>query len=300
LSNQPRPKLHRFDRLFLGCRFLLCHTFKSSAGTPTIVCRITIEEPVRLQQKTNIRARPFNQLVEHRRLQEVSGQTRVRCSSVRQLHHRRRRRHSYQWQVSVGRKHRRPRRSQNRLAFQKARQKDPSPVIDGFTPDQQFFIAWGQFRGDEVRPETQKLMVQSDPHPVAKFRIIGPLSNFEPFASAFQCKANSKMVRPSGPLCRLVVIQTKNGKARLGGGLPTMIVCMSERMLAQASRRRMNSQLLASPGPSLTDCIRARRKACRDCVAPARKSLIVSPFSYGIPLLDEFISITRTITLAND
>jgi putative endopeptidase len=87
------------------------------------------------------------------------------------------------------------------LAFQKARQKNPSPLIDGFTPDQQFFIAWGQFRGDEIRPETQKLMVQSDPHPVAKFRVIGPLSNFEPFASAFQCKANSKMVRPRADRC---------------------------------------------------------------------------------------------------
>jgi endothelin-converting enzyme/putative endopeptidase len=34
----------------------------------------------------------------------------------------------------------------------------------------------GQFRGDE----TQKLMVQGDPHPVAKFRVIGPLSNYPP------------------------------------------------------------------------------------------------------------------------
>ena len=32
----------------------------------------------------------------------------------------------------------------------------PQPTIDGFTPEQQFFIAWGQFRGDETRPETQR------------------------------------------------------------------------------------------------------------------------------------------------
>ena len=87
------------------------------------------------------------------------------------------------------------------LAFQKARQKNPAPLMDGFTPDQQFFIAWGQFRGDETRLETQKLMVQGDPHPVAKFRVIGPLSNFEPFASAFQCKSDSKMVRPAADRC---------------------------------------------------------------------------------------------------
>jgi putative endopeptidase len=87
-------------------------------------------------------------------------------------------------------------------AFQKAQQgKPPAPVIDGFTPDQQFFVAWGQFRGDETRPETQKLMVQGDPHPVAKYRVIGPLSNFPPFAKAFSCKADSAMVRPEKERC---------------------------------------------------------------------------------------------------
>ena len=88
------------------------------------------------------------------------------------------------------------------LAFQRAQQgKPPAPVVDGFTPDQQFFIAWGQFRGDETRPETQRLMVQGDPHPVAKFRVIGPLSNFPPFAKAFSCKPDSPMVRPAAEQC---------------------------------------------------------------------------------------------------
>jgi putative endopeptidase len=88
------------------------------------------------------------------------------------------------------------------LAFQKAQKSgDPQPTIDGFTPNQQFFIAWGQFRGDETRPETEKLMVQGDPHPVARFRVIGPLSNFPPFAEAFSCKAGSAMVRPESEHC---------------------------------------------------------------------------------------------------
>ena len=43
------------------------------------------------------------------------------------------------------------------LAYKKSREgKPPEPTIDGFTPDQQFFIAWGQWRGDEIRPETQR------------------------------------------------------------------------------------------------------------------------------------------------
>jgi len=79
--------------------------------------------------------------------------------------------------------------------------KPPAPTIDGFTPDQQFFIAWGQFRGDETRIESQRLMVQGDPHPVAKYRVIGPLSNFPPFKKTFGCKEGSPMVRATSEQC---------------------------------------------------------------------------------------------------
>ncbi|HZJ64181.1 MAG TPA: M13 family metallopeptidase [Kofleriaceae bacterium] len=88
-------------------------------------------------------------------------------------------------------------------AFQKAQQQTPAPTIDGFTPDQQFFIALGQFRGDETRLETQRLMVQSDPHPVAKFRVLGPLSNMPEFQAAFSCKAGAAMMRPAGQRCKV-------------------------------------------------------------------------------------------------
>jgi putative endopeptidase len=81
------------------------------------------------------------------------------------------------------------------LGLQKALAKNPGPTVDGFTPDQQFFIAWGQFRGDELRPETQRLMVQNGPHPTGKFRVIGPLSNMPEFAKAFGCAPGSEMVR---------------------------------------------------------------------------------------------------------
>lgn len=88
-------------------------------------------------------------------------------------------------------------------AFQIAQKEQPAPVIDGFTPDQQFFIAWGQFRGDAIRLETQRLMVQGDPHPIAKYRVIGPLSNFPEFHQAFNCKAGSDMVRPAEQRCEV-------------------------------------------------------------------------------------------------
>jgi len=90
------------------------------------------------------------------------------------------------------------------LGYQKSRVgKGPEPTIDGFTPDQQFFIAWGQFRGDEIRIETQRTMVQSDPHPIAKFRVNGPLSNMPAFRETFQCKVGDPMVREGADLCEV-------------------------------------------------------------------------------------------------
>jgi endothelin-converting enzyme/putative endopeptidase len=94
-----------------------------------------------------------------------------------------------------------------RIAFRayeiSRRGKEPEPTIDGFTPEQQFFVAWGQFRGDALRPETQRLMVQSDPHPTGKYRVIGPLSNMSEFQQAFSCRADAPMVRAADKRCEV-------------------------------------------------------------------------------------------------
>jgi len=90
------------------------------------------------------------------------------------------------------------------LAYKKSREgKAPEPTVDGFTPEQQFFIAWGQWRGDAIRPETQRTMVQGDPHPIAKYRVNGPLSNLPAFREAFQCKADAPMVRQDKDRCEV-------------------------------------------------------------------------------------------------
>jgi putative endopeptidase len=90
------------------------------------------------------------------------------------------------------------------LAYEKSLEGKPRPAdIDGFTPEQQFYIAWGQFRGDEIRIETQRTMLQTDPHPIAKYRVIGPLSNLPDFQKAWSCKADSAMVRPEGKRCEV-------------------------------------------------------------------------------------------------
>ncbi len=87
------------------------------------------------------------------------------------------------------------------LAFQKVSKGHPVPVRVGLTPEQQFFIAFGQLRGDGIRLEAQREMLTTDPHPVPKFRVIGPLSNLPEFQRAFACRAGAAMVRPPEKRC---------------------------------------------------------------------------------------------------
>jgi putative endopeptidase len=81
-------------------------------------------------------------------------------------------------------------------AFQKSMEGKPRPAnIDGFTPEQRFFLGWSRVWAENDRPEYARLIVQSDPHSLSEFRVNGPLSNFQPFATAFACKVGDKMVR---------------------------------------------------------------------------------------------------------
>jgi endothelin-converting enzyme/putative endopeptidase len=88
------------------------------------------------------------------------------------------------------------------LAYKKSLEGKPRPAdIDGFTPEQQFFIAWGQWRGDAIRIEEQRVMMQADPHPIGKYRVNGPLSNLPEFQQAFSCKVDAAMVRQGDKRC---------------------------------------------------------------------------------------------------
>jgi putative endopeptidase len=88
-------------------------------------------------------------------------------------------------------------------ALQRSMKSHPVPVVDGFTPEQQFFISWGQASGAAMRPEAQRQLVSSDPHPVPKFRVIGPLSNSGEFQKAFSCQASAQMVRTPPKRCQV-------------------------------------------------------------------------------------------------
>jgi len=67
--------------------------------------------------------------------------------------------------------------------------------IDGFSPEQRFFLGWAQVWGANQRPEAARTQTNTDPHPLARFRGNGPPSNLEAFAKAFGCKRGDPMVR---------------------------------------------------------------------------------------------------------
>ena len=69
-------------------------------------------------------------------------------------------------------------------------------LIDGFTPEQRFFLSWGTIWRTKSRHETLRTQVLTDPHSPALYRSNGPLTNFEPFYKAFNVTEGDKMYRP--------------------------------------------------------------------------------------------------------
>jgi putative endopeptidase len=81
-------------------------------------------------------------------------------------------------------------------AYEKSLQGKPRPADkDGFTPEQRFFLGWVQVWGANTRLEYARLMANTNPHPLPRFRANGPLSNMAEFARAFGCKKGDAMVR---------------------------------------------------------------------------------------------------------
>ena len=83
------------------------------------------------------------------------------------------------------------------MAFKKAlAKKGPQPKIDGFTPEQRFFLGYAQIWRGNQRDEDLKLQINTNPHSPGKYRTLIPLSNFDEFQKAFEIPDGSKMVRP--------------------------------------------------------------------------------------------------------
>jgi putative endopeptidase len=73
--------------------------------------------------------------------------------------------------------------------------------IDGFTPEQRFFLSFGQVWCSNEREEALRLQVQTDPHSPPQFRVNGVVKNMPEFQKAFSCKAGAPMVKANA--CRV-------------------------------------------------------------------------------------------------
>jgi len=75
------------------------------------------------------------------------------------------------------------------------------PKVDGLTPEQRFFLGWGQIWCENVRPETSRMMIQVNPHSPGRNRVNGVVSNMPEFQKAYACKIGQPMV--ATPACRV-------------------------------------------------------------------------------------------------
>jgi putative endopeptidase len=87
------------------------------------------------------------------------------------------------------------------MALMDALKDKPKNKIDGYTPEQRFFLGWGQVWCQNIRPEAARMRAQVDPHSPGKDRVNGVLSNMPEFQQAFACKIVQPMVRE--PACRV-------------------------------------------------------------------------------------------------
>ncbi len=81
-------------------------------------------------------------------------------------------------------------------AMEKALGTTPRTKIDGFTPEQRFFLAWAQVWREKMRPEAARNLVLTNVHSPGEWRVNGPLSNMPEFKAAWGCKDGDTMVRP--------------------------------------------------------------------------------------------------------
>ena len=73
--------------------------------------------------------------------------------------------------------------------------------IDGYTPQQRFFLGFGRVWCEKRRPEFSRMLVSVDPHSPGRYRVNGVMQNMPEFQQAWGCKAGQPMVRQNA--CRV-------------------------------------------------------------------------------------------------
>jgi putative endopeptidase len=77
------------------------------------------------------------------------------------------------------------------------------PLIGGFTTEQRFFLSYTQIWAATDRPEFERLMLNTNPHPLGRLRAIAAPSNMQAFSQAFGCKEGDALVRPAAIRCQI-------------------------------------------------------------------------------------------------
>ncbi|MBN1351639.1 peptidase M13 [candidate division KSB1 bacterium] len=80
-------------------------------------------------------------------------------------------------------------------AYKKSLAGKKSPVIDGFTGEQRFFLGWAQVWRRKYREEELARRLVIDPHSPSEYRVIGVVSNMPEFYQAFNVKEGDPMYR---------------------------------------------------------------------------------------------------------
>ncbi|MBV4355784.1 M13 family metallopeptidase [Pinibacter aurantiacus] len=81
-------------------------------------------------------------------------------------------------------------------AFKLTNQGKDTVRIDGLTPDERFFVSFAQCWRFKLKPESERMYVNIDPHSPAMYRVNGPLMNFTPFYTTFNVQPGEKMFVP--------------------------------------------------------------------------------------------------------
>jgi endothelin-converting enzyme/putative endopeptidase len=80
------------------------------------------------------------------------------------------------------------------IAWKEATSSEDLKPIDGFTPDQRFFIGMAQWACSNTRPEDLRANAITDPHSPPRYRINGVVTNLPQFRRAFNCGETAPMV----------------------------------------------------------------------------------------------------------
>ncbi|MBV9497594.1 MAG: M13 family metallopeptidase, partial [Acidobacteria bacterium] len=88
-------------------------------------------------------------------------------------------------------------------AYQKSQEGKPRQTIDGFTPEQRFFLGFAQVWAENMAPAEATRRALTDPHAQGPFRVNGTVANMPEFHKAFNCPEDSKMVREAGKRCSI-------------------------------------------------------------------------------------------------